>query len=470
MALPEVTQTIVDGALGTAPVNTDGICTKLGVCSLGTPNTLYSFMRPQDVVTQLGYGPLVEAACHHLQVAGGPLLCMPVTAGTAGSSTVPANTGGGPAVTLSGTPLDQFDGLVTIVAGGAVGTATFTYSLDGGDTPSPVITTASTYAIPNSGITLNFAAGTYIAGATYTWTSTAPYFTTTNINTAFTALLALPSEWMFAHVVGRGTTAADTAAMAAAIEVQMEAAATNFRYVAALIEAADDTDTNLSTQFASVNAPLVNVCAGPGELISSVSGRIYKRPFAWGVAARASKVASKATVGIATHLGRVKDGAIPGFTKLYRDEFATPLLDAQRFTTARTIIGQPGFYVTRGRMMASPGSDFSYWHDRMVINKACRITRFVMVQELNESVRTNADGTIYEADALRIETTVTRSLFDNMVSPQNVVRASAKIDRSINVSSTGRVQVDVRVRRRGYLEDIRTTIGFEAPSVSALAA
>jgi hypothetical protein len=467
MALPEVTQEVVDGALGTAPDNIDGVSVKLGVSSLGSPNTLYSFSRPQDVRTNLGEGPLVEAACHHLQVAGGPLLLMPLTAGVAGSNSAVTQSGSGPLPTLTGTPLDAHEAIVKIILGGAVGTATFQVSLDGGDNYSPIITTAASYLIPASGTTVVFTAGTYVAGTTYSWTGTAPYFNTTNLNSGFTALLALPNEWMFAHVVGRGTAAADTAAMAAAVNVHMVAASTNFRYVAAILEAADDTDGNITAALASVSAPHVNVVAGFDEQISAVTGRIQKRPFAWPVAARASKVAQKAQVGIATHLGRVKDLGLPGIVRLYRDEYATPALDAQRITTARTIIGKQGFFITRGRMLAPAGSDFSFWHDRMVVNKACRITRFVMVDELNESVRTNANGTIFEADAQRIETTVTRALEDNMVAVGNVVTARGVVNRSLNVTSTGRVEVDVRFRRRGYLEDIRVTLGFESPSAVA---
>src|SRR6185436_16793991 len=191
MALPEVTGSVLDGALGLAPDNIDGLHVKLGISTLGTVNTLYSFTRPTDVLTTLGYGPLPEALCHHLQVAGGPAYAMPMTAGTAGSNSAVTQNGGGPVVTLTGTPVDRFDGIVRIVLGGAVGTATFQFSLDGGDTYSPVTTTASTYLMPNSGVTLNFAGGTYVAATTYSFTCTAPYFTTTNLNTAFTALLAL---------------------------------------------------------------------------------------------------------------------------------------------------------------------------------------------------------------------------------------------------------------------------------------
>lgn len=461
MALPEVTGEVVDGALGLAPTNIDGIHVKLGVSSLGTPNELYSFTRPTDVVATLGKGPLPEALCHHLQMVGGPVYAMPLTAGTAGSNSSVTASGGGPTVTLTGTPIDRFDGIVKMIAGGAVGTATFQYSLDGGDTWSPTITTAATYLIPDSGITLNFAAGTYVANETYSWTSTAPYFTTTNLNTGFTALLAKPDEWSFAHVVGHGTAASDTAAMAAAVQTQMAAAATNFRYVAAIIEAADDTDGNLTTAFAAVSAPLVNVCAGFVEAISSISGRIYKRHSAWNVAARASKVAARARVGIATNLGRAREGALPGISKLIRDEYATQTLDAQRFTTLRSIIGKQGAYITRGRMMAPAGSDYSFWHDRMVINKACRFVRAGLLDELNEDVRLNANGTILELDAVRIESTINRSLEANMVNAGNCSRVTVTVDRAQNIASTGRLIVDVRLRRLGYLEDIRWQLGFE---------
>lgn len=473
MALPEVTGEVLDGALGLAPENIDGLHVKLGVSSLGTPATLYSFSRPSDVIATLGYGPLPEALCHHLQIAGGPVLAMPITAGTAGTSTVPVNSGGGPAVTLTGAPVDRFDGIVKITLGGAVGTATFQYSLDGGDTWSQVITTAATYLMPNSGVTLNFAAGTYVLAATYTWTSTAPYYSTTNLNTAFTALLADPREWGFAHVVGHGTAADDTAAMAAAVETHMQAAAVNYRFVQALIEASDDTDSNLITAFAAVAAPLVAVAAGFVEALSAVTGRIYKRHAAWNVAARASKVALRARVGIATNLLRVRadshGGSLPGISRLLRDEYATPGLDAARFTTLRTIIGKQGFYITRGRMMAANGSDYSFWHDRRVINKGCRLVRGALLDELGEDVRLNANGTILEADALRIEGTITRALESNMVNIRNCTAASATVDRVQNIASTGRILVDVRIRRLGYLEDIRWTLGFEAPHTAQAA-
>lgn len=96
------------------------------------------------------------------------------TFGTAAWGTV-VHTGSGvtPGMTVTGTPLavnanEPITVEVVIVLGGAVATATFQYRIGTGQW-SATTTTASTVAITN-GLTLNFAAGTYVLGDTYTQT------------------------------------------------------------------------------------------------------------------------------------------------------------------------------------------------------------------------------------------------------------------------------------------------------------
>lgn len=85
-----------------------------------------------------------------------------------------------PAVTLTGTPLGPFDLQIDITVGGAVGTAKFKFSTDGGQTWSAEITTAATVLLSDTatdslvgvngltGITAAFAAGTYATNNLYT--------------------------------------------------------------------------------------------------------------------------------------------------------------------------------------------------------------------------------------------------------------------------------------------------------------
>ena len=96
--------------------------------------------------------------------------------------------GSGPAVpTFTSSPVDFYRPLITITTGGAVGTAQFTYSLDGGQTTSAVITTAATYAIPGTGLVLGFV-GTSTAGDTYAFSTAGPTFSSTDLAAGLTPL------------------------------------------------------------------------------------------------------------------------------------------------------------------------------------------------------------------------------------------------------------------------------------------
>lgn len=94
------------------------------------------------------------------------------TDGSGFSAIVHTGTGSGTCVpTPLSTSADQgsaapYNYVVKIIAGGAVGTATFQVSLDGGTTYGATNTTASTIVVSPSGVSLNFA-GTFVASDTY---------------------------------------------------------------------------------------------------------------------------------------------------------------------------------------------------------------------------------------------------------------------------------------------------------------
>ncbi len=184
MTLQDVTVSFVDGALGLLPPDTDKIILVVGASSAGTANTVIP-VASADALAALGFGPGPEALKHLLD-NGALCYFVPCTQGTAGASSAVSPPGAGtpPAITLTGIPFDGYAGLIKITLGGAIGTSKFQYSLDGGLTWSSELLTSSTYPVANSGITLNFAAGTYVLADQYSWTSTPPYYSTTNLGTA----------------------------------------------------------------------------------------------------------------------------------------------------------------------------------------------------------------------------------------------------------------------------------------------
>jgi hypothetical protein len=463
MALSDIQLGVTDNALGIVPETIDGISAKIGISSLGAPNTVYSFGDGPTLKSTLGVGPLVEAAAHLLAISGGPVYCVPATIVTPGAAGAVTHAGTGPAMTVAGAALDAYQAVITIVAGGVLGTGTFKYTMDGGDTSSStiVIPSGGSFTIPDSNLTLSFPAGTYVASDTYSFSTTAPMYDASALATALTALLADPREWRFLHVVGLPATVAASAGLAAAVDIALASAVTSYRYVRAFLECPEDTDPNIIAAFSSTTSTRVGIAVGMEELSSSISGRIYKRPAAWPVAARAAKAR------VHEDLGRYASGALPGVSKLYRDERVMPGLDSQRFTTLRTFTGAPGYYITAGRTLAGPSSDYQLIQNGFVIDKACRIARSALLRYLNDSIRVDSvTGFIYELDAKAIESDVESQLRTGIISPGNASAVVVKVIRNNNILSSQTLALTIRVIPMGYARFISVDIGLYNPSLT----
>jgi hypothetical protein len=375
-------------------------------------------------------------------------------------------------------PFDNYEVQIEIVDAGILGTSSFRYALDrdnpGGPTWTAPITTPAApglYTIPNTGITLNFAAGSYVAGETYSFDCTPPSYNATDVANQVASILLDKREWAFLHLVGQASgvdapaAAAASASMAVSLDTQMETAATAFRWAFAMIELPDDEDDdndNLRTAFGAIAAPRVCHAGGLERLTSAISGRNHKRPATWSLAARAAKVS------ISTDLAAVADGPLPGTTQLLHDERNAPTLDDARIGSLTTIVGLNGFYITNAWMLSAAGSDFKYVQHRRVMDVACRIARLALLPYLSAGVFISDEvdvdnvptGTIDELSARNIETAVLDALDDALTRKGHVTATSAAVDRTNNVLSTENINVTIGVKPKGYAKHINVTIGF----------
>jgi hypothetical protein len=570
MALPDVSVTIRDGALGLTQPGTGNVSIKFGPSPFGIVNAIYSITDPTTLQAALGRGgPLAEAVALTLAhptidaPAGNQVLAVPVnpsTYGTVGAVThtgpgtgtvavttrpgasflvkfvlggatgvatvvysydggvtysptpvVTAATlqaGGGSFTTLaygagtavagdvitvptsgnpvltsgtgtliptisSASPWDAYAAQINIVTGGALGAATFTYSLDGGNTVSaPQIVPASgAFVVPDTGLVLTFA-GTLTAGDGYAFTTTAASYTSGDLTAAWNAAVADPRMWGFAHVIGAPASSAAGATLLATIDGLLATAGNTFRYASAIMETPQDTDAAILAAYAAASSTRVGVGAGFIATVSPLNGRIQSRNVAWHATARGAKVAPS------TDIGRVRDGALPqtpsvlasGRPVLSRDENATPALDAGRFITARSIIGRAGVYLTMGRMMAPAGSDFGPWVNRRVMDIAVPAFRAPALEFVNDTVITNANGTITEVDAKTFDATVGRRGDQVLLqaNPPNVAAPSiVTCSRTQNVLSTQSLPFTVRVQPYGYSRYLTMDVGFVNPTLKA---
>jgi hypothetical protein len=386
------------------------------------------------------------------------------TIATTGVVTPPVG-GTPPSVTAAHSAVDRYALAVEITTGGALGTAAFKYSLDGGETYTAPIMTVSggVHAIDGTGIVLTFAS-TFTAGDVYTNTSSAPAVVTNDVGTAITALLADSTSWGFLHVVGTPSDASSAYTLANAVATQMDTAEAAYRYAFAVTECAQSatvTDALIRAAFVAFESPRVMVCAGDCDLQNATTYRNERRNIAWAVTRR------MAEIKLSKDPAAVSLGPLPGVTAIYRDEQATPGLDDARVTTLRSFTGLAGYYVTNARMMSAGDSDFIYVMNRRVMDRGCTVARSAYLLYVNEDVRIDEEtGFIDERDAQAIDGQVEGKLSAALIDSDEASSLTALISRTDDLLATSTANAEVAIVPKGYLKTINVKIGFRNPARS----
>lgn len=493
MALPGITNTILDGGLGvTSPATSRPHV--VGACDSGPLNTPTLISNQTQLKEIFGtHGPLVDCVGYILDNAGGPVLVtrtadtIAATYNGATSDTMVASSGGGTdnevvvAVATSAPKLDA-DLVVTIVDGGARSDMTFTYSLDGGETESPAIAGATTVALGDTGITLEFEAGTvnpYVAGATYSTEARAAMYDSTDLGAAFDAIELSTLTFDFFVFAGRAASASAAASLFSTIATQMNSFAVNMdRYYGAIMSAGEDTAANALSAFSALTSNRVAVMHGQfrSAPVFGVPGRsLPYLPASYAAAMRAA--GNVMSTDLAQTFGADSVGALPGATEIDHNEYTQNAgLDDAKIGTLRTYANLVGFYITNVWMKSAVGSDFEFWQHRFMMDQACRTVsaRHSELISSNVVVKTDGTGSLVEFAAQAIEKKVQRSL-DAVIgsavrgigpttvdgSTGHVSDQRYQVDRTNNVLSTKELIATVTLVPRGYLKRLTTTLSYK---------
>lgn len=470
--LPGVYPTIRDGGLGIVAPSGDGQRVVLGVSSAGDQLTLVALTDVTAVAALLGVGPLADAVADQLTLGGGIVYAVRLPGSVAGGVVPAQGNPGNPALTLTGTPDRSLDVLVQITKAGAVGTAEFTYSLDGGDTVVGPIVTAASYAVPGSTHTLNFAAGEYALG-TYRWAVTAPQASIADVQAGVRVALDSPALFEYLHVAQP----MDNSGWAALDALMIEAEG-GFRYVWAIAEApgpnagetVDQWVTRLEGLKASFQSTHVQIVAPYGEVIDNLTGQIQVRSLGSRMGARLS------SSPVQENPGWVQQGPVPGLVTIA--PFTTGAfgkntkwnnghalrLEQAGYSVVHTLAGRAGWYWTDGRMAASPTSDYVSVTNRRVMNKGVTQVR----QALLDFVQSDVDTTELDASLAHLVARATEPL-RGMYAAGEIDTYRVVIPSGQNVLSTRRLIVQVRITPKGYLREISLDIGFANPFLETAA-
>lgn len=486
MALPRVKTEVTDGALGLVSPGGENVAVLIGACTSGPTNVLQSFGDLQALKAALTSGPLAEYAAFVLAQAGGTVYVVRVpssVAGAAGAVTKTEPTGKDSEGTLavSGAALDAYSVRVEVMSDGATmagGTATFRYSLDyaavdaNSATYSPTypVPTSGTFVVPGTGLTLTFTDGADAGvvflntGDAFTFTTTAPYYSSSEALAGVDAALADPANFFKVHLVGQPASVSAAATLATSLAARMDSAALAYRFLYGTVELPQDTDSNIKTGTTAFASTRVELAGGFADYVSALD-RGGMKGVAFKASAGLASVSRATLVPIAEHLGRIKRGSVGGILRLYRDERVTPGLDEARITTLRTHVGRPGFFLTRGRIAFPVGSDFQRTEYRRVMDVAARRVSLDAQEYLNDSVLVDGAGRILEEEARSIESNLSSGLRSVLVQPEQASDVSVQVNRTDNLTSTSTLRIKARVRPLGYAEFIDVDLGFETPSV-----
>lgn len=484
MTTQSINVTTLDGNLGRTPDMTKAMA-MCGICSSGTAGTPVMLTRVNDVIANLGAGPLADHAAYAIKLYGIPVLACRVAQTAAGTVSAVTRVGTGTSVcTVSGTPTpnNDYEIVFEVVAGGTVGTAgvTFQWSLDGGRTKSAItaLGTATTFTIPGAGgVILSFATGTLLAGETCSAQATSATWATADLTASVQALARHTVKWECLSVAGNLLDEDYDA-----IEVERASLYNRGRDIYWVggyrVPEPDETEAEYLAawvaEFATRGSISGGITAGGCKVTSAIDGRKYRRPVNIHVAPLSLYVSEEIDIS-APVLGPLVDCEITddNGNPEDHDEMLYPGLDDAGAITLRTWDDDQssGVYINNPRLYSPVTSDYEFLQHRRVLNLGLRSLRPAARRILSKPIRVSKrTGYITETQARGIENYLQRVLESVLLDKPKASGLTVTVSRTDNILSTKTLTIDVQIVPLAYPKTINISIGFYNPALVIQAA
>ncbi len=486
-ATPVTTTIAANGKRAVLPVSNATLV--MGTCSTGTDNEIVAIGSTSALTTEFGVGPLVQLAAQYIQIGKAPIYCCRINDSVAATMSAVTKTGAGAGtgtvVNNASVPVDAFDVILEMLSTGIVGVATYRYSLDGGNNYSGTLVTAAGISLGSSGIALTLADGGgpttgYIDGDLFTFTTNAPGYSATDLGNALTGF---QNSSIRVRRIHPATISVVSSTLYSQIRTSLNTLETAYKYTMVILESDDrgagpeavaTWQAGVLTDFAGTDDDRVQVIAGWHEVqqVLKIGNDTLqlRRPAAWVIGPR------QALIDVSEDAGWVEDGALDNAV-LAEPTAAAPTgidIDGRLFTafegrgitTVQTYLGRSGIFCGGGFMRVQSTNDFYRVAHRQVMDVACETLYDILLNYVNSSVATNADGTILERDAVAIESRLNAAIKSVLVSvtPQRISPSSddsyAQVDRTNIISTTKQLLVTVGLIPRAFIDTVALNIGY----------
>lgn len=335
----------------------------------------------------------------------------------------------------------------------------------------------ATFSLPNTGVLLTFASGTYVAGDLYTFDTTGPKFASSSLAAAFTRLKAAASSGTVVGAVWavqEDADAIDCRTMADAFYTQITTAQTDGfdwwgLYQAPRSSKASDADviTYLSDKTARF---LVLTARGVRCSGGLLAGSRFHRPASWIAAWHAVRERWSSDLGNRADQGETTES---GLTELDGDErtastklatYRTPQTgDGGGFTVMETPSNQANVaYFYRGRTMAAFGDVLGDLNAVRLALAVGRQARKTLGYEQNNDDLTTPAGLLTDSAQDRIEgrvrTDLETILFQDTEFPEVHASSIGEIV-PLYTAASKTLSAAISVQRKGQFKKVSISIG-----------
>jgi Protein of unknown function (DUF2586) len=144
---------------------------------------------------------------------------------------------------------------------------------------------------------------------------------------------------------------------------------------------------------------------------------------------------------------------------------ALPVAD-KGFITFKTYPNMGGYYFSGDGTCSASTDDYHFLARGRVMDKAHLVAYAVFVQEVDEEVLVNDDGTLDAGFCKWLSQRIVNQIANAMIATGQVGSATCFIDPSQQILSTGRLNVVIRLTPVGYATDIEINLGFDNPATA----
>jgi len=449
-----------DGGLGRGKNGVDGLHLKIGVAETGTKDAVYEINSYREAVAKFEKGPLVDAIKRHFNEGGIKCFALRPDNDTAGEIGSVTKTGTGTSVcTATGTVTGTRNIIIEIILGGAHETAKYRWSPDGGVNWSSVYTTpASTTTITlEAGVSVAFGTGTFVAGDTYSFTTSAPTASAAKFLTAIDAARAgydpVQKAFKFIHIVGgfeRSFWESVASKKADFESVRIFISGFILEYPK---KTTGETNDYLQT--------MIDECRlFQDKKIAVVGGRIkygddtdYK----------------SAAIMLCANLSKIRTNIHPGFVRDLRSVTGTEIefwndglqdfvsdIDDANIILAVKYDQWPGIYIKKDHLMSPEDSDYQTIHELRPADKARRLA----YDKIMPFVNGVAEGGTSGIESLIAEIDVAISSEMEIAGEAEIVGHEVDIDTDQDLSE-GELVGELHLYKTNTLEKITIDVGYK---------